>query len=629
MSKVANLLEPLMGFDYQGKSHEEVLKTVSQWLGPDYDQETRKELQDLIDSGAGKELLDRFYLDLQFGTGGMRGVMAAGTNRMNNYVVRQATQGLCNYLRSKYFKLSEIRAVVAHDCRHNSQEFARETACVFAANGVKAYLFDELRPTPELSFAVRHLGAQAGVVVTASHNPPNYNGYKVYGDDGAQVIPPEDDEIIRNVRAIKSPREVKNADFHDARSIQGIILLDRMMDEAYLDAIMPLVLRPEVIARQGKALKIVYTPLHGTGTTLATKALNKWGFESVSVVTEQEQPDGNFSTVKSPNPEEGPALEMAINLAKKEEADLVLATDPDADRLGIAVRDKDGEYILFSGNQVHAFLTYFRSRELEALGKLPPPGEGMVLSTIVTTPLIRKIAKSYGLSCIETLTGFKWLAAKLGEFENPDGSFSKTYVFGGEESYGYLVGTHARDKDGVAAACVVAEAAAVCKDRGESLLDLWDEICCTYGLYFDSQINFALPGAVGQKRIQTIVAILRGNPPKEIADEKVQSLVDIGLDVIKSMPSGNIVGRAGLPRSEVLIFELAGGSRVIVRPSGTEPKIKFYFTVCDDTDLPLSRSSLKERGKALREKQNRLQESFLAILERNIKSDEDEEKKEA
>jgi len=559
----------------------------------------------------------------------MRGVMAAGTNRMNKYVVRQATQGLCNHLRAKHFKLSEIRVVVAHDCRHNSQEFARETACVFAANGIKAYLFDELRPTPELSFAVRHLGAQAGVVVTASHNPPAYNGYKVYGNDGAQVFPPEDDEIIHNVRSIKSPRDVKKINFQEACASQGIILLDRMMDEAYLEAIRPLALRPEVIKKQGKELKIVYTPLHGTGITLAPKALSKWGFESVFVVPEQEQPDGDFSTVKSPNPEEGPALEMAIALAKKESADLVLATDPDADRLGIAVRDKEGEYILFTGNQVHALLTYFRSRELEAIGKLPPPGEGMILSTVVTTPLIRKIAKSYGLSCFETLTGFKWLAAKLAEFENPDGTFSKTYVFGGEESYGYLVGTHARDKDGIAAACIVAEAAAVCKDRGETLLDLWDEICCTYGLYFDTQINSALPGAEGQKRIQTIVSILRGNPPKEIGDEKVESLIDIGLDVIKSLPTGNIVGRAGLPRSEVLIFEMAGGSRVVVRPSGTEPKIKFYFTVCDDKDLPLNRASLKERGKALREKQNRLQESFLGILEKNMKNNEDEEKKEA
>ena len=545
------------------------LVAAESWLSDEYDAQTRERVRYLIDNDR-KELEESFYRHLEFGTGGLRGIMGVGTNRMNKYTVGMATQGVANYMKANFKNLDKIKVAISYDCRNNSREFAQITANVFAANGFRVYLFDSLRPTPELSYTIRHFGCQGGVMITASHNPKEYNGYKAYWEDGAQVTSPHDTNIINEVLKITSPKQVlfscENPD---------IVTIGEDVDKAYLKDISTLFLSPESVKRH-QDLKIVYTPLHGTGVKLVPEALEMIGFRNIYKVEEQCVNDGNFPTVKSPNPEESSALEMAVALAEEKGADIVMATDPDADRLGIAVRDNENRIVLLNGNQTATLLTYYLLRRWKDLGKLNE--NTYMVKTIVTTELLAVMAERFGVKMYNVLTGFKYIAQVIRENEGKG-----TFIGGGEESYGYNAGEFVRDKDAVVASCLVAECAAWAADSGKTLYALLQDIYKEFGYYKEALVSVTKQGKSGLEEIQNIMKRYRETPPSEVAGSKVVKIIDY-----------NKPEETGLPKSNVLQFYGEDGTVVSVRPSGTEPKIKFYFGVCcGNEDLKISK--LKEQ----------------------------------
>ena len=534
----------------------EYKKRYDEWMkNPYFDKEAKEELKAIQDNE--KEIEDRFYKELEFGTGGLRGVIGHGTNRINIYTVRKATFGLSNYILKKYGKEGQQRGVViAYDSRHKSKEFCIEAAKTLAACGIKAYIFDDLRSTPQLSFSVRYLNCVAGIVITASHNPPEYNGYKVYGEDGGQVCPDVANEIISEVNKINDYSKVPTTGFGD----NLIQILNKRVDEEFINAVKEQIINQDIIDRVGDKIKIIYTPIHGTGNVPVRAVLEKAGFENVEVVKEQELPDSNFSTVEYPNPEEKAVFEIAIDMAKESGADIILGTDPDCDRVGVVVKNNEGEYVVLNGNQVGSLLVdYVISNNKEKISNAVNP---TIVKTIVTSELGAKIAKENGVDCIDTLTGFKFIGEKINEFEqNQD----RTFVMGYEESYGYLVGTHARDKDGVVSSLLICEMAAYYYDKGMTLYEGLQEVYKKYGYYKEELKSITLKGIDGMKQIQNIMNSFRTSEITSIADIKVDEIRDYkaGID--------------NLPKSDVLKFILEDGSWIAVRPSGTEPKIKFYF----------------------------------------------------
>ena len=546
-------------------------EVYEQWIAnPYFDEATKEELKSIAEDE--NEIKERFYMDLEFGTAGLRGIIGAGTNRMNIYVVRRATQGLANYI-AKVDKKSQGVAI-AYDSRHMSPEFAQEAALCLAANGIKAYIFETLRPTPELSFAVRHLGCVAGINVTASHNPPEYNGYKVYWEDGAQITPPHDSGIMGEVKAISDWNTVKTMDKAEAEKAGLFEGICKELDDAYMAELKKQVIHMDAIQAEGKNLKIVYTPLHGTGNIPARRILKELGFENVYVVKEQELPDGDFPTVSYPNPEAAEAFELGLKLAKEVDADLVLATDPDADRLGVRVKDKNGEYHDLTGNMSGCLLANYEISQRKAVnGSLPE--DGALIKTIVTTNLADAIAKGYGVKLIEVLTGFKFIGQQILGFEK---SGKGSYLFGFEESYGCLIGTYARDKDAIVATMALCEAAAYYKTQGKTLWDAMIEMYEQFGYYKDDIKSVTMKGIEGLQKIQDIMNSLRQNPPAEFAGHKVVAVRDYKADTIKNLETGEVTP-TGLPNSNVLYYELTNDAWVCVRPSGTEPKVKFYYGV--------------------------------------------------
>lgn len=546
-------------------------EVYEQWIAnPYFDEATKEELKSIAEDE--NEIKERFYMDLEFGTAGLRGIIGAGTNRMNIYVVRRATQGLANYI-AKVDKKSQGVAI-AYDSRHMSPEFAQEAALCLAANGIKAYIFETLRPTPELSFAVRHLGCVAGINVTASHNPPEYNGYKVYWEDGAQITPPHDSGIMGEVKAISDWNTVKTMDKAEAEKAGLFEVIGKEVDDAYMAELKKQVIHMDAIQAEGKNLKIVYTPLHGTGNIPARRILKELGFENVYVVKEQELPDGDFPTVSYPNPEAAEAFELGLKLAKEVDADLVLATDPDADRLGVRVKDKNGEYHDLTGNMSGCLLANYEISQCKAVnGSLPE--DGALIKTIVTTNLADAIAKGYGVKLIEVLTGFKFIGQQILGFEK---SGKGSYLFGFEESYGCLIGTYARDKDAIVATMALCEAAAYYKTQGKTLWDAMIEMYEQFGYYKDDIKAVTMKGIEGLQKIQDIMNSLRQNPPAEFAGHKVVAVRDYKADTIKNLETGEVTP-TGLPNSNVLYYELTNDAWVCVRPSGTEPKVKFYYGV--------------------------------------------------
>lgn len=546
-------------------------KVYEEWLAnPYFDEATKAELRAISEDE--KEIKERFYADLEFGTAGLRGIIGAGTNRMNVYTVRKATQGLANYIKS--VGAQEKGVAIAYDSRRMSPEFADEAALCLAANGIKAYVFDALRPTPELSFAVRTLKCTAGINITASHNPPEYNGYKVYWEDGAQITPPHDTGIMAEVKAVTDYANVKTMSKEDAVAVGLYEVIGANIDDPYIEALKSQVIHWDSIREVSKDLKIVYSPLHGTGNVPARRVLKELGFENVYVVKEQELPDGEFPTVSYPNPEAEEAFELGLKLAKEVDADLVLATDPDADRLGVRVKDKDGVYHTLTGNMSGCLLEeYELSQRKAAAGSLPE--DGAVVSTIVTTNMAGAIAKSYGLRFIEVLTGFKYIGQQILGFEN---SGKGTYLFGFEESYGCLIGTHARDKDAIVATMALCEAAAYYKTQGKTLWDAMIDMYEKYGYYKDDIQSITLKGIEGLQKIQEILETLRNDTPAEIAGYKVLSARDYKKDTVKNLETGEVTA-TGLPSSNVLYYDLSDDAWLCVRPSGTEPKVKFYYGV--------------------------------------------------
>lgn len=555
------------------------------WLEDDYfDEETKKEL--LAIRNDDKEVEDRFYRELEFGTGGLRGVIGAGTNRMNLYTVRKATQGLANYILAQGTQDKGIS--IAYDSRFMSPEFANEAALCMAANGIKAYVFDALRPTPELSFSVRYLGCTAGIVITASHNPPEYNGYKVYWEDGAQITSPRDKEIISYVQNVTDYHTVKTMDIEEAKAKGLYIQTGKEIDDAFMAELKKQILHPEIIAEMGKELKIVYTPFNGTGNVPARRILSELGFENVYVVPEQEMPDPKFTTLDYPNPEDPKAFTLALKLAKEVGADIVLATDPDADRLGIYAYDtKTKEYVPFTGNMSGMLIAEYILRERTALNKMP--ANPALVKTIVTTNMADPICEKYNVKLIEVLTGFKYIGEQIKLFEQTG---SNNYVFGLEESYGCLAGTHARDKDAIVAVMCLCEVAAWCKKNGITLWDQMMNIYSEYGFFKEDLYTITLKGMDGSKQIQEMMEKLRNNPPKTLGNWKVLSFRDYDKDVIKNMATGT-TKPTGLPKSNVLYFDLNDNSWCCARPSGTEPKIKFYMGV-KGTDLADAKEKVAE-----------------------------------
>ena len=549
----------------------EISARYQEWLNaPWCDEATKAELQGLQHNE--KEIEDRFYCELEFGTGGLRGVIGAGTNRMNIYTVRKATQGLANYIISQGGK--ERGVAIAYDSRRMSPEFADEAALCLAANGIKAYVFDALRPTPELSFALRTLKCISGIVITASHNPPEYNGYKAYWEDGAQVTAPFDKQIIEEVQAIKDYHTVKTMDRADAMEKGLYQVIGKEIDDAYMAELKKQIIHPEVIEAVADDIKIVYTPLCGTGNLPARRILSELGFKHVYVVPEQENPDPNFTTLEYPNPEDPKAFTYALRLAKEKDADIVLATDPDADRLGVYAKDsKTGEYVSFTGNMSGMLIAEYILRERTATGTMP--ADPALVTTIVTTNMTRPITKTYGVKLIEVLTGFKFIGEQIKLFEQ---SGSNHYVFGLEESYGCLAGTHARDKDAIVAVMCLCEVAAYCKKQGKTLWDMMLDTYEKYGYYKESQYTITLKGIDGSRQIAEIMEKLRQNPPKAFGDLQVLKFRDYQTDRALDMATGE-EGKTGLPKSNVLYFELPDDAWCCARPSGTEPKIKFYMGV--------------------------------------------------
>jgi phosphoglucomutase len=574
-----------------------VMDKVNSWLNGDYDIDTKQGIQQLIDQGNDTELTDSFYKDLEFGTGGLRGLIGIGSNRMNRYTVGTATQGLANYL-NKAFPNEAKSVAIAYDSRIKSDEFAKIIADIFSANGIDVYLFEALRPTPELSFAIRELGCKSGVVVTASHNPKEYNGYKAYWDDGSQVVAPHDSNIIEEVNAIQSIDDVK---FEGNPALITKIGAD--IDEKYLNHILSLSISKDAIARQ-KDLKIVYTPLHGTGVTLVPSLLSKMGFEAVTIIEEQAEANGNgqFPTVVYPNPEETEAMSKAVDKAKEIDADLVLGTDPDADRVGIAAKNHHGEIQLLNGNQTASVLIYYLLNAWKDAGKLT--GTQFVCKTIVTTDLIDKMAAAYNVKCYNTLTGFKYIAQVIREKEGIE-----QFIGGGEESYGYLIGDAVRDKDAIASCAMIAELTAYAKDKGLSLFDMLMEIYKQFGFYYEGLISLTKKGKAGADEIQQMMADFRANPPKTLAgspvvrmdDYKALTNTDFTSGITSAIPSGEM----GIESSNVLQFFTEDGTKFTCRPSGTEPKIKFYVGVRaaleTNEDFDKVYADLKEKVKAIGE----------------------------
>lgn len=538
---------------------------AQEWLdSPVYDEKTKAEIREMLDNPDKTELIDSFYQNLTFGTGGLRGIMGPGTNRMNIYTVGGATQGLSNYLKKNFADRKEISVVVGHDCRNNSRLFAEISADIFSANGIKVFLFDDMRPTPEISFAIRHLGCQSGIIITASHNPKEYNGYKAYWDDGAQVLAPHDQGIIDEVTKVR-PEEIK---FEGNKNL--IEIIGKEIDEEYLRQIKTLSIDPEVIAKQ-KDLKIVYTPIHGTGMMLIPQSLKLWGFENVHCVPEQMVKDGNFPTVVSPNPENAEALELAIKLAKSIDADIVMASDPDADRVGMACKDNNGEWVLMDGNQTCMIFLYYIINN--RIAKHQMQGNEFIVKTIVTTELVREIAKKNKVEMFDVYTGFKWIAREIRLNEG-----KKKYIGGGEESYGFLAEDFVRDKDAVSACTLLAEICAWAKDQGKTLFDVLMDIYVDYGFSLNKTVNVVKPGKSGADEIKTMMEKFRNNPPREIAGSKVVSAKDYKT-FIETKGDGSSV-KIDMPEpSNVLQWFTEEGTKVSVRPSGTEPKIKFYIEV--------------------------------------------------
>ena len=548
------------------------LEEYQKWCeSPDFDEETKKELLEIKDDE--KEIEDRFYKELELGTAGLRGVIGAGTNRMNKYTVGKATQGLANYIIEQ--GTQDKGVAISYDSRKMSKEFSMQTALILNANGIKTYLFENLRPVPELSFAVRELKCTAGVMITASHNPPKYNGYKVYWDDGAQIVAPRDKDIIAKVRAVAEYSEIKEISREEATEKGLFNIVGTEMDDKYINTLKALILNPEIVKEQGKSLKVVYTPLHGTGNTVAERLLKEIGIQNLYVVPEQKDPDGNFPTVDYPNPEDKKAFKLALELAKKVDADVVLATDPDADRLGIYAKDsKTGEYMTYTGNMSALLIAEYRISQMQEKGILPD--NGMMITTVVSSNLTRAIAKNYGLECIEVLTGFKNIGAIMKKEEEKTNG--KKYVFGFEESYGCLIGDYARDKDGIAAVMALCEAACYYKSKGETLWDQMNNIYKKYGYYEETQVSIVLEGAEGAEKIQEMMTDMRNTPVEKIGDYKVLMFEDIDRDYVKDMVTGE-ERTTGLPKSNVLYYELEDNNWCCVRPPGTEPKIKLYMGV--------------------------------------------------
>ncbi len=555
------------------------------WINdPYFDEETKKELKSISDNEA--EMQDRFYKDLAFGTGGLRGVIGAGSNRMNIYTVRKATQGLANYILKE--GTQDKGVAIAYDCRRMSPEFAEVTALCLAANGIKAYVFDSLRPTPELSYALRELHCTAGVVITASHNPPEYNGYKVYWEDGAQITAPRDKDIISEVDAVKSYSDAKTMELADAKAKGLYEVIGSEIDDKYIAELKKMIIHPDLLEKAAKDIKIVYSPFHGTGNVPVRRVLKELGFENVYVVPEQELPDPDFTTLEYPNPEDPKAFTLALKLAKEKDADIVMATDPDADRLGIYAKDAaTGEYMPFTGNMSGILIAEYRIRELAEMGKLPE--NGALVKTIVSSNMADPIAEEYKLKLIEVLTGFKYIGEQIKWFEENN---SYEYVFGYEESYGCLVGTHARDKDAIVAVMCLAEVAAWCKTRNITVWDQMLNIYKKYGYYREGIHTVTLKGVDGAKEIRDIMERIRNNPPKEIAGLAVKEFRDYQKDEVTNMSNGE-KSSTGLPISNVLYFDLDNNSWCCVRPSGTEPKIKFYMGVKGNS-LEESEKNLEE-----------------------------------
>ena len=534
---------------------------INEWLSGNYDEDTKSQIKQLQKNDAA-QLEDAFYKDLEFGTGGLRGIMGIGTNRMNKYTVGMATQGYANYLKKCF---PEVKVAIAHDVRNNSRQFAEIAAEIFAANDIKVFLFESIRPTPELSFTIRTLKCQGGVVITASHNPKEYNGYKAYWNDGGQLVPPHDKNVIEEVEKIKNLSDVK----WNGRS-ENITFIGIDMDKAYLEMVKELSINPDACIKKHD-LKIVYTPIHGTGIMLVPKALAAFGFDNVNIVEEQAAPDGNFSTVIYPNPEEKETMSIGLKKAKELDADILLGTDPDADRVGIGVKDNHGEWVLLNGNQtaMMAFNYIITARKNKGIAK----SNDMVIKTIVTTDMIDKIAAKNKIACYNTLTGFKWIAELIREKESKE-----NYVVGGEESFGLMIGDKVRDKDSVSAVAMICEMAAVEKEKGQTLFQKLMELYVQYGFYYEKLISLTKKGMNGSKEISDMMQGYRENPPKEIAGSKVVDFLDYQMQLNKNLSTGEIK-KITLPKSNVLQFITEDGSKISARPSGTEPKIKFYFSV--------------------------------------------------
>jgi len=543
---------------------EQVKTKANAWLNGNYNEETKQQIRDLMENNEA-ELIECFYKDLEFGTGGLRGIMGVGTNRMNIYTIGMATQGLCNYLKMNYGETADLKVAIAYDCRNNGKMFAETTANIFAANKIKVYLFDSLRPTPELSFAIRHFGCQSGVVLTASHNPKEYNGYKAYGEDGGQLTAPHDVNVVNEARKITNVDEIK---FTGNEHL--ITIIGEEFDKIYLNELHSLSLCKEAVA-QFSNMKIVYTPIHGTGVQLVPAILKKFGFNNIYNIPAQDITDGNFPTVISPNPENAEALTMALAKAKEVDAELILATDPDADRVAVAVKDDSGNYLLLNGNQTGAILIYYLLSNWKQLGKLN--GKEYVVKTIVTTELIRVIAEKFGVEYFDVLTGFKYIAEIIKENEG-----KKHFIGGGEESYGYLAGEFVRDKDAIMSCALIAEATAWAKSNGKTLYDLLQDIYVEFGFYKESLINIEKKGKAGAEEIEAMMEAYRKNPPKEIAGHKVLEMKDYQFQKTTNLINGT-VKPINLPKSNVLQFITEDESKISIRPSGTEPKIKFYFGV--------------------------------------------------
>ena len=579
----------------KGGKNMSYLEEYKKWCTEEvFDEETKKEL--LAIEGDEKEIEDRFYKELEFGTAGLRGVIGAGTNRMNKYTVGKATQGLANYIKKQ--GLQDKGVAISYDSRHMSPEFSKQTALILNANGIKTYLFEKLSPVPELSFAVRELGATAGIMITASHNPPKYNGYKVYWSDGSQIVSPVDKDIISEVRAIEKYEDIKTMDEETAKA-QGLFnIVGKEMDDKYIETIKKHVLNPEIVREQGKQLKVVYTPLHGTGTRLIKRVFEELGFEHLYVVPEQAEPDGDFPTVSYPNPEDKAAFKMALELASKVDADLVLANDPDADRLGIFAKDtKTGEYKEYTGNMSALLIAEYRISQMKEKGILP--NNGMIIKTIVSSNLTDEIAKEYNLELIEVLTGFKFIGEQMKMAEETG---KRKYVFGFEESYGCLIGEYARDKDGISAVLALCEAAAYYRTKGMTLWDQMMNIYEKYGYFKETQVSIVMEGAEGAEQIKKMMSDLRSKEPEtQIGKYKVLTFKDIEQDIQKDMITGEVT-KTGLPKSNVLYYALENNNWCCVRPSGTEPKIKLY--------MGIKANSMEEADKELEE----LKEAMVKVV---------------